>query len=177
MSKASEVLNEAHAAYQQDHTVAAFSRLWAELLNLAKGATLRVFYEVNEAVAEDIAADILVAMPRYRGENKATFSTWAYGIARRKAVDELRLRKGGSRRGGAPETGPTKPFELPPPEDLADLYASLNSGEATKKEELLVRRILGEGLSHPLSAADRQTLSRLSKRFGLRDVTRSATNK
>jgi DNA-directed RNA polymerase specialized sigma24 family protein len=177
MSEVSKALNKAFAAYQEGSTSVAFRRLWSELLNLAKGATKRVFYEVNDAVAQDIAGDILLELPRYRGKNRATFSTWAYGIAKRKAVDELRRSKGGRRRGGRPETGPKKHFELPPPEELADLYWCLTNGETTKKEVLLVRRIIGEGLPHPLSAADRQTLSRLSKKFGLRDVTRMATNK
>jgi len=195
MSESSEALNKAFAAYQQDpNDSKAFARLKAELLNLAKGAIYRVFrgHEEPHALAQDITSEILLAYPKYRGKNKATFSTWAYGIAKRKAIDELRLKTGGRRRGRTVELA-SKRAEHASPEELADLYACLNSADLTEKEVLFVRQIIGKdrasakkrkrraaspplGLPHPLSVANRQRLSRLRKKVPLRDVTRLATN-
>ena len=172
-------MNKAYAAYQQDpKDIKAFARLKVELLNLAKGAMYGVFrgHKDLRAVAEDITSDILLALPTYSGKNKASFSTWAYRIAKRKSIDELRQMKGGRRRSGSLEVAAKKPFETPSPELLADLYACLNSADLTEKEVLFVRRILGEGLPHPLSATNRQRLLRLCKKVPLRDVTRMATN-
>ena len=172
MSEASEALNKAYAAYQQDPAdIEAFARLRAELLSLANGAIYRVFQQAAGALADDIVSEILQALPAYRGKNKATFSTWAFGVARREAIDALRQMEGGRRRRGRSEGAAKKPFETPSPEVLADLYAHINSADLTEKEVLFVRRILGSGLEHPLSDADRQRLSRLSKKLGLRDVT------
>lgn len=177
MSEASERLNKAYAAYQQDPAdTEAFAPLKAELLNLAEGAIYRVFHHAAGAVAEDIVSDILQTLPTYHGKNKASFSTWAFGIAKRKAIDALRQMNGGRRRSGRLEVAAKKPFETPSRELLADLYACLNSADLTEKEVLFVRRILGKGLAHPLSAADRQRLLRLCKKVPLRDVTRMATN-
>jgi DNA-directed RNA polymerase specialized sigma24 family protein len=180
MSEQSEALNKAYAAYDQDQTdIEAFARLKAELLNLVKGAIYKVFGEAEDphALAQDIGGDILLALPTYRGEKQATFSTWAYSIAKRKAIDKLREMNGGRRNRGRPESVAKKPVDSPSLEQLADLYAHVNTVAVTEKERLFVRRILGKGLPHPLSAADRQRLSRLCKKLGLRDVTRIATNR
>src|SRR6266436_4029331 len=153
MSKASEALNKAYAAYEQDPTkVAAFARLKAELLNLAKAAIYKVFQQAAGAETEDIVSDILQALPTYHGKNKASFSTWAFGIAKHKAIDALRQMKGGRRRSGGLEVAANRP-EDPSPELLADLYSCISSADLTEKEVLFVRQILGKGLSHPLSAA------------------------
>src|ERR1700683_3463905 len=144
MSESSEALNKAYAAYLRNpNDAAALAHLKAQLLNLAKGATHSVFRELMgpTAVAEDITSDILLALPTYSGKNKATFSTWAYGIAKRKAVDELRQMHGGGRRSGTVKLSARKPFEIPLPEELADLYSCLDSADLTEKEVVFVRRI------------------------------------
>jgi DNA-directed RNA polymerase specialized sigma24 family protein len=175
MSEASEALNGAYAEYQRDITdTSAFARLRAELLNLAEAQIRNLFpkYKDPAALAEDIVAEILLALPAYRG--KAAFSTWAYRIAKFKAIDELRRAKGGKRDAG--EEVPKK-FEAPPPELLAELYADINHrADLTENEVAFVSRILHKGLPHPLSAADRKRLSRLSRKLGHEDVTGSATN-
>jgi DNA-directed RNA polymerase specialized sigma24 family protein len=145
------------------------------LLSLAKGAIYGVFRHAAGAVAEDIVSDTLQALPTYHGTNKASFSSWAFGIAKRKAIDALRQTKGGRRRSGSLEVAANR-LEDPSPELLADLYSCISSANLTEKEVLFVRQILGKGLSHPLSAADRQRLLRLCKKVPLRDVTRRATN-
>jgi DNA-directed RNA polymerase specialized sigma24 family protein len=175
MSEASEALNMAYAAYQKDTTdSAAFAHLKAGLLNLAK-AQVRKFlpeYKYPIDLAEDIVAEIFVALPAYRG--KAAFSTWAYRIATYKAIDELRRAKGGRRDAGEEAR---RKFEAPPPELLADLYADINHRtDLTEDEVAFVSQILHKGLPHPLSAADRKRLSRLSKKLGHQDVTGTATN-
>jgi hypothetical protein len=73
MSEASERLNKAYAAYQQDpKDIKAFARLKAELLNLAEGAIYSVFHQAaGNALAEDIVSGILQALPAYCGKTNA----------------------------------------------------------------------------------------------------------
>jgi DNA-directed RNA polymerase specialized sigma24 family protein len=176
MTEASDALNKAHDAYSANPDSATLKHLSAELTSCVQGAIFKVFgkYLHPNTLAEDIVSDILKALPTF--SRKSLFSTWAFGIARRKAVDALRHEKGGER--GKSQSKSVKTFKVPSPEVLAELYARLNTADLSKGNIAFVRQVIGpNGLRrHALSDAERQRLRRLCEKLGLRDVTRNATN-